>query len=256
MSINNYTNFNTSKQTSFRQSYAGVNSNNSNNYNNMNNYSSLTNSSTKPGNTSGAKRAVSRKVKAIHINEANESVENTRIDQILDDEKLDLQKERQRSIDTRGNKGFNNQEHDIEMEDENIAPAKATNHDNFTYNKSSEDMDIDGLVKEMPNEEIKCNLNYENPNISHMKPVTDQQKLDYFHNVVMKQSKTNLIEDDEETIDDTLECSEYVTEIYAHLKNTELEFIAKPGYMKTQSDINEKMRAILIDWLVEVHLKF
>ncbi len=26
--------------------------------------------------------------------------------------------------------------------------------------------------------------------------------------------------------------------------------------MKNQSDINEKMRAILIDWLVDVHLKF
>jgi cyclin B len=28
------------------------------------------------------------------------------------------------------------------------------------------------------------------------------------------------------------------------------------GYMKKQSDINEKMRAVLIDWLVDVHLKF
>lgn len=26
--------------------------------------------------------------------------------------------------------------------------------------------------------------------------------------------------------------------------------------MKNQTDINEKMRAILIDWLIEVHLKF
>ena len=26
--------------------------------------------------------------------------------------------------------------------------------------------------------------------------------------------------------------------------------------MKQQADINEKMRGILIDWLVEVHLKF
>ena len=26
--------------------------------------------------------------------------------------------------------------------------------------------------------------------------------------------------------------------------------------MSKQSDINEKMRAILIDWLIEVHLKF
>ena len=27
-------------------------------------------------------------------------------------------------------------------------------------------------------------------------------------------------------------------------------------YMHAQSDINAKMRAILIDWLVEVHMKF
>jgi cyclin B len=40
------------------------------------------------------------------------------------------------------------------------------------------------------------------------------------------------------------------------MKRTELDFIAKPGYMRGQSDINEKMRAILIDWLIEVHLKF
>ncbi len=26
--------------------------------------------------------------------------------------------------------------------------------------------------------------------------------------------------------------------------------------MKKQKDINEKMRAILIDWLIDVHLKF
>ena len=26
--------------------------------------------------------------------------------------------------------------------------------------------------------------------------------------------------------------------------------------MENQEDINEKMRAILVDWLVEVHLKF
>ena len=28
------------------------------------------------------------------------------------------------------------------------------------------------------------------------------------------------------------------------------------NYMAQQNDINEKMRAILFDWLVEVHLKF
>jgi G2/mitotic-specific cyclin-B, other len=28
------------------------------------------------------------------------------------------------------------------------------------------------------------------------------------------------------------------------------------SYLSKQTDINEKMRAILIDWLIEVHLKF
>lgn len=32
--------------------------------------------------------------------------------------------------------------------------------------------------------------------------------------------------------------------------------MAQPGFIERQEDINEKMRAILVDWLVEVHLKF
>jgi cyclin B len=38
--------------------------------------------------------------------------------------------------------------------------------------------------------------------------------------------------------------------------NTEKDFIPKVGYMTSQNDINEKMRAILVDWLIEVHHKF
>ena len=41
------------------------------------------------------------------------------------------------------------------------------------------------------------------------------------------------------------------------LKNLRhFESLASPTYMISQSDINEKMRAILIDWLVEVHRVF
>ena len=32
--------------------------------------------------------------------------------------------------------------------------------------------------------------------------------------------------------------------------------LPKPSYMFHQQDINEKMRAILVDWIIEVHLKF
>eukprot|EP01114_Cavostelium_apophysatum_P022187 TRINITY_DN7948_c0_g1_i1.p1 TRINITY_DN7948_c0_g1~~TRINITY_DN7948_c0_g1_i1.p1 ORF type:complete len:430 (+),score=115.84 TRINITY_DN7948_c0_g1_i1:234-1523(+) len=45
--------------------------------------------------------------------------------------------------------------------------------------------------------------------------------------------------------------STYVNEIYTHLKVSEQKY--KPSnYMATQSDITPSMRAILIDWLVEV----
>jgi G2/mitotic-specific cyclin-B, other len=51
-------------------------------------------------------------------------------------------------------------------------------------------------------------------------------------------------------------CEEYIQDIYEHLKDIEFDHLPSPNYMRQQNDINEKMRGILIDWLVEVHLKF
>ena len=45
-------------------------------------------------------------------------------------------------------------------------------------------------------------------------------------------------------------------EIFVYLKNIEMDFLPEPKYMEHQSDVNEKMRAILIDWLVDVNVKF
>jgi len=50
--------------------------------------------------------------------------------------------------------------------------------------------------------------------------------------------------------------SEYAADIFARLLRTESRFLPKPDYMEKQTDINGKMRAILIDWLVEVQLKY
>ena len=51
---------------------------------------------------------------------------------------------------------------------------------------------------------------------------------------------------------------EYLNEIYTNLLYDEKEMKYKPklGYMNAQNDINEQMRAILIDWLIEVHYRF
>jgi len=50
--------------------------------------------------------------------------------------------------------------------------------------------------------------------------------------------------------------SEYAPVIMEQLFHDEWSFLPRPNYMESQSDINVKMRAILIDWLVEVHMKY
>lgn len=46
------------------------------------------------------------------------------------------------------------------------------------------------------------------------------------------------------------ECAEYVNEIYAYLRTLEPKYQVDPNYMSRQTDITDKMRAILVDWYV------
>jgi len=55
---------------------------------------------------------------------------------------------------------------------------------------------------------------------------------------------------------DQLMVQEYVHEIQDDLREKEVLARVNASYMDDQGDVNEKMRAILVDWLVEVHLKF
>jgi len=52
------------------------------------------------------------------------------------------------------------------------------------------------------------------------------------------------------------ECREYESEIMAGLFAEEMLHTPRPDYMASQPDLNGKMRAILIDWLMEVHMKY
>ncbi|KAI3927671.1 hypothetical protein MKW92_043554 [Papaver armeniacum] len=54
----------------------------------------------------------------------------------------------------------------------------------------------------------------------------------------------------------TLAVVDYIDDIYAHYKKIENSSCVSPNYMVQQSGINGKMRAILVDWLIEVHYKF
>lgn len=56
--------------------------------------------------------------------------------------------------------------------------------------------------------------------------------------------------------DDPLAVTDFVEDMYEHFRIKEKTTSAKPTYMERQSSINPRMRSILIDWLVDVHLKF
>jgi len=63
--------------------------------------------------------------------------------------------------------------------------------------------------------------------------------------------KKTIINSNPQMVDD------YFDEIYKYLKSIENSDLPKENYMKTiQKDINEKMRKILLDWLIDVHAKF
>lgn len=61
---------------------------------------------------------------------------------------------------------------------------------------------------------------------------------------------------DDGDLQNQLAVVEYVEDIYKFYRNTEKLSCVPSDYMSRQEEINDKMRAILIDWLIEVHLKF
>ncbi|NXS09927.1 CCNB2 protein, partial [Neodrepanis coruscans] len=50
-------------------------------------------------------------------------------------------------------------------------------------------------------------------------------------------------------------CSDYVKDIYLYLRELELQQAVRPHYLDGRT-INGRMRAILVDWLVQVHSRF
>ncbi|XP_078163360.1 cyclin-B2-1-like isoform X2 [Carex rostrata] len=65
-----------------------------------------------------------------------------------------------------------------------------------------------------------------------------------------------LVDIDSADAKNPLKVVDYVEEIYGTYRNIEETSCVNPEYMAKQPDINDRMRAILIDWLIEVHYKF
>jgi len=61
---------------------------------------------------------------------------------------------------------------------------------------------------------------------------------------------------DSEDMDDPQMVAVYVNDIFAYLRELETKYPIKPGYLSGQKGIVPKMRAVLTDWMVEVHQQF
>ena len=61
---------------------------------------------------------------------------------------------------------------------------------------------------------------------------------------------------DTEDMDDPLMVAEYVHEIFDYMKQLEQATMPNPDYMDSQTELEWKMRGILVDWLLEVHTRF
>ncbi|KZV30396.1 hypothetical protein F511_21096 [Dorcoceras hygrometricum] len=72
---------------------------------------------------------------------------------------------------------------------------------------------------------------------------------------LVKKSKDLIVDIDAADVENELAAVEYIEDIYGFYKLAEGEARVH-DYMDSQPEINSKMRAILVDWLVEVHKKF
>ncbi|BAT77428.1 Cyclin-B2-3 G2/mitotic-specific cyclin-B2-3 [Vigna angularis] len=90
--------------------------------------------------------------------------------------------------------------------------------------------------------------------VKHTEAMLDE--IDRIEEVEMEDVQEPVLDIDACDRTDPLAVVEYIDDIYSLYKKIEDSSCVSPNYMTNQFDINERMRAILVDWLIEVHYKF
>ncbi|EFW19704.1 hypothetical protein D8B26_007898 [Coccidioides posadasii str. Silveira] len=67
---------------------------------------------------------------------------------------------------------------------------------------------------------------------------------------------TRAVQDYEEECSDPTMVAEYGDEIFDYMRKLEIKLMPNPHYMDTQAEIQWSMRSVLMDWIVQVHLRF
>ena len=146
----------------------------------------------------------------------------------------------------------------------NIIPPKKNKNEN---NK----MDIEVIEIKKSNELIASTSTKYSNNNSKLSIESNNNQISYETNLIFYPAKNNISNNSinifpkkifeykfTSNCDYISYAGEYLDEIYNNLLSDEknLKYFPKIGYMSCQRDINEQMRAILIDWLIEVHYRF
>lgn len=82
---------------------------------------------------------------------------------------------------------------------------------------------------------------------------TNSQGEEAFSKQLLKENVNDIDKDDH---DNPQLVSEYVNDIYAYLRQLEVRYPIRSQHLVSQTEITGRMRGILIDWLVQVHLRF
>lgn len=119
-----------------------------------------------------------------------------------------------------------------------------------TDNAKKETSDVDGMV-------MHCKvLSISDANkASNKSGVAKTEPVLVSKDAVPEGVPAGIIDIDKESENDPYQCPEYAPDIFSYLAKIERNLQVK-DYMPVQTEINERMRAILVDWLVQVHSRF
>ena len=125
----------------------------------------------------------------------------------------------------------------------------------FNYNNKENDKNDLNITK-ITNDSIKLKIKSESDNDND----NDDNNSSTINNDDFDELEMKKEDDDTNQLkiynENPQKVEEYFDDICKELINKEDNYLPEPDYMLKQNDINHRMRAILIDWLIDVHYKY
>ena len=140
---------------------------------------------------------------------------------------------------------------DVVMLDENVNPNIVIDNSNTVYenkNDKTKNENIDNKI----NDNIINNDKKEENELMQIESEVKDMKLEETKDTSIANNDIYIIPRNE----NPQNVDEYFDDICEELSKHEEKYLVDPDYMSNQNDINHRMRAILIDWLIDVHLKY